>query len=183
MSPARAVYFSHGRESGPWGTKIRRLAQVAEGRGFGVESIDYQDLRDPDARVQRLLASGAEGAGYVVLVGSSMGGYVATVASGVLKPKGLFLMAPALYVAGYADQDPVPHADLVAIVHGWRDETIPVENSIRFAQKHRAQLHLVDGDHRLMEQLEWIAALFSAFLERIDPPEPGAPGYGGLQID
>jgi len=169
---ARAVYFSHGRESGPWGTKIRRLAQVAEGRGFAVESIDYRDLRDPDARAQRLLASGAAGVDCLVLAGSSMGGYVATVTSAVLKPKGLFLMAPALYVAGYADQDPVPHADLVAIVHGWRDETIPVENSIRFARKHRAQLHLVDGDHRLMEQLEWIAALFGAFLDRLNPAGP-----------
>ena len=33
------VYFSHGKESGPWGDKIKRLAQVAEAKGFVVYSI------------------------------------------------------------------------------------------------------------------------------------------------
>lgn len=170
---ARAVYFSHGKESGPRGGKIRRLAQVAGGLGFAVESVDYTDLASPDARVQRLLSSGADKAGCLVLVGSSMGGYVATVASAALRPRGLFLLAPALYVPGYAEQDPVPRADSVAIVHGWRDETIPFENSVRFARKHRAQLHLVDGDHRLMEQLDWIAVLFEAFLKDVSGRWPG----------
>ena len=49
------VIFSHGKESGPWGSKIKRLADVAKAHGLGVESIDYSDTFDPDLRVERLL--------------------------------------------------------------------------------------------------------------------------------
>ena len=161
------VYFSHGKESGPWGDKIKRLAQVAEAKGFVVYSIDYSGIADPDLRVQKLLASCTSGPGYLILVGSSMGGYVATVASETLKPQGLFLMAPALYLPGFSNQDPVPRAELTAIVHGWKDELIPVEHSIRFAQKYGAQLHLIDGDHRLINQIPFIASVFSSFLDKV----------------
>ena len=34
MANERIVYFAHGHESGPWGTKIKRLAQVAENLNF-----------------------------------------------------------------------------------------------------------------------------------------------------
>jgi predicted esterase len=162
-----AVYFSHGKESGPWGDKIKRLAQVVEAKGFVVNSIDYSGIADPDLRVQKLLASYASEPGCLILVGSSMGGYVATVASETLKPQGLFLMAPALYLPGFLNQDPVPRAGLTAIVHGWKDELIPVEHSIRFAKKYGAQLHLIDGDHRLINQIPFIASVFSSFLDKV----------------
>ena len=35
------IYFAHGKESGPWGSKIKRLAGIAEDLGCAVESIDY----------------------------------------------------------------------------------------------------------------------------------------------
>ena len=54
-----AVYFNHGKESGPWGDKITRLADVARGRGFGVVSLDFQGMDDANARVDKLLASDA----------------------------------------------------------------------------------------------------------------------------
>jgi alpha-beta hydrolase superfamily lysophospholipase len=96
-----AVFFSHGQESGPWGTKISRLAPIGSGMGFAVESVDYRGITDPDQRVEKLLASGAEKNEILVLVGSSMGGYVATVASERLRPAGLFLMAPAFHLDGF----------------------------------------------------------------------------------
>lgn len=163
------VYFNHGKESGPWGSKIRKLADVARAHGFAVESIDYTDLPDAGPRVERLLRSDAAKADGLILVGSSMGGYVATVASAILKPKGLFLMAPAFYMPGYPEQNPVPNAGVVAVVHGWSDEVIPVEHSIQFARKFRTTtrmgLHLIEDGHRLADQLAFVAALFERFLE------------------
>ena len=50
------VYFSHGKESGPWGSKIKRLADIARERECEVDSVDYTDLTDPDLRVERLLS-------------------------------------------------------------------------------------------------------------------------------
>ena len=93
------VIFAHGRESGPWGTKIRALAKVAEKFGCRVISRDDSDNRDPELRVARLVDEVKSIDGPVVLVGSSMGGYVATVASQVVRPVGLFLMAPCFRVA------------------------------------------------------------------------------------
>lgn len=149
----RLVMFAHGKESGPWGSKIRHLAAIAEGQGYEVLSPDYRDLPNPDGRVQRLLGTALPEHNRLVLVGSSMGGYVSLVASRAMRPEGLFLMAPALYLPGYAEQNPVSGARRTCVVFGWRDEVIPVENGIRYAQGERASLHLLDGDHRLNDVL------------------------------
>jgi predicted esterase len=161
-----AVYFNHGKESGPWGDKITRLAEIARGRGYEIESLDYQGM-DAEARVAKLLDSDARAAHPLILVGSSMGSYVATAASASLRPRGLFLLAPAFYLPGFAVQEPIPHADFVALIHGWNDELIPYENSIRYADKFKTTLHLVDSDHRLSSQLPLIASLFDAFLTQV----------------
>lgn len=162
-----AVCFNHGKESGPWGDKITRLAEVARQRGFAVESVDYTGLMDPTARVQKLVDSDSARARPLILVGSSMGSYVAAVASASLRPSGLFLLAPAFYLPDFPIQEPVPHADLVTLVHGWKDELIPPENSIRYARRFDATLHLVNSDHRLNDQLPLLALLFDAFLSNL----------------
>ncbi|MQM38547.1 hypothetical protein KBTX_02558 [wastewater metagenome] len=159
------VWFSHGQESGPWGFKITRLAEVARAAGAGVASVDYRHTRDPDERVRHLLAQ-PRPAGPLVLVGSSMGGYVAAAASATLRPAGLFLMAPAFYLPGY-EGDVTPHAGDVEVVHGWRDELIPPAHSVRYAKACRARLHVLDGDHGLSEVIDDIAALFGRFLDRV----------------
>ena len=84
--PKITVCFAHGRESGPWGIKIRAMARVAESLGCRVVSRDDSDTRDPDLRVSRLIEESRAIVGPVILVGSSMGGYVATVASAVIQP-------------------------------------------------------------------------------------------------
>ncbi len=161
------IYFNHGRESGPWGNKIQQLAKVAQARGYRVESPDHAGIMEPDERVRRLLAE-CKPEGTLVLVGSSMGGYVATVASEKLYPRGLFLMAPAFYIPDYPQQEPVPHADKIAIVHGWNDELLPPEGSIRYARKFKTVLHLVDGDHRLEGPLPIIVELFGVCLDQLE---------------
>jgi pimeloyl-ACP methyl ester carboxylesterase len=157
------VCFCHGRESGPWGTKIRRLALVAEQFGCRVLSRDDRDIQDPDERVRRLLACG----GFttpLVLVGSSMGGYVATVAAAELRPVGLFLMAPAVGLPGYQVTDPPFAASQVTIVHGWDDTIVPLANVLEFAGRQRAALHLLADGHVLQNSLDQIARLFADFL-------------------
>lgn len=159
------IYFAHGKESGPWGSKILALATVARERGFEVESPDYSEIADPEARVEKLLSLARTATLPLILVGSSMGGYVSTVASATLRPAGLFLMAPAFYLPGYAEQDPFPSADRVTVVHGWNDDVVPVDNVLRFAREHRAELHLLDSDHRLTSHLDPLRMLFGFFLD------------------
>lgn len=169
-----AIYFNHGKESGPWGDKITRLAAVARYHEYQVESLDYSGM-EVRLRIEKLKSSNARNATPLILVGSSMGSYVATVASEALQPKGLFLLAPAFYIADFDIQEPVPYADHVTLVHGWNDRVIPVENSIHYADKFKTTLHILDSDHRLSSKLELIAALFDAFLVRMKEniPENG----------
>lgn len=157
------VYFSHGKESGPWGSKIKRLANVAEGHGYSVDSIDYSDILDPDLRVERLIEALKGVEEDFVLVGSSMGGYVSLVASEQVNAKGVFLLAPALFMKGYKQQTYKNNTD-VEIVHGWSDDIIPPENSIQLAKNIGCPLHLIPGDHRLNSSIEVVETLFSHFL-------------------
>jgi alpha/beta superfamily hydrolase len=160
------VHFVHGKESGPWGIKIQRLAKVAESHDYAIESLDYSGIENPLQRVTKLLEAQSP-VEDLILVGSSMGGYVATVASKTLLPKGLFLMAPAFFMPGYESEELKPYVRHAAIVHGWRDEIIPAENSFRFAAQHNLELHMIDGDHRLNDQIDLIEMLFELFLQRI----------------
>ena len=161
------VYFSHGKESGPWGTKIKRLAAMAEDMGCAVESVDYTDTMDPDLRVERLLAVLAEENDDFVLVGSSMGGYVSLVASESVSAEAIFLMAPALYIPGYKKQEYHSRCSHIEIVHGWSDDVIPPEHSIRYAKEASCALHLIGGDHALNGSLEFVAGLFEGFLSQV----------------
>lgn len=160
------VVFAHGKESGPWGSKIRHLAEIAARRGAAVLSPDYADLVSPDDRVLRLTKMALPSHQHLILVGSSMGGYVSILASRMLKPWGLFLMAPAVYMPGYAEQCPSSEAANTAVVFGRQDAIIPVANGIRFAAENRADLHVIEGDHRLNDQLDKVGALFDDFLAR-----------------
>lgn len=168
------VYFAHGRESGPWGTKIRAMAKVAESFGCRVVSRDDSDNYDPDLRVKRLVEDARGNDGQVVLVGSSMGGYVVTEASRAIRPIGLFLMAPALGMPGYGNPLPEPQARELTVVHGWGDDVVPFEKVMEFARTHQAKLHIVPAGHALVEQLDWLTRCFADFLQVCLEPDRAA---------
>jgi pimeloyl-ACP methyl ester carboxylesterase len=167
---SRHVVFSHGKESGPWGRKISALAEVARSEGYEAHSVDYRGIDEPRARVARLVEFCKELSGDLVLVGSSLGGYVAATSASLLHARGIFLMAPALYLEGL----PELRAGLLdcpaTIVHGWRDDVVPYEQSVRFAQTYKGALHLLESDHRLHNQLRVIQYLFEYFLIALDLP-------------
>jgi pimeloyl-ACP methyl ester carboxylesterase len=158
------VIFSHGQESGPWGTKIQSMADNVRALGCEADSIDYQGMADPAERVKKLIASCEHINDPIVLVGSSMGGHVATAAAVRIGAVGLFVLAPAYYMPGYEDLTPGAPDIPVAIVHGWHDDIVPVENSIRYARKCSATLHIVDGDHRLGGNIDEINDYLSRFI-------------------
>lgn len=163
-----AVYFSHGQESGPWGTKIRGMAEMVESLGCRAASVDYRGINDPGERVEKLVAECTGVPGRIVLVGSSMGGYVATVAAPRIGAAGVFVLAPAFDLTAYGvPVPPMPDA-LLEIVHGWRDDVVPPEQSVAYAREAGATLHLVDGDHRLTENLDEINYYLARFVRRIE---------------
>ena len=167
------VIFSHGQESGPWGTKIRAMAEAVRNTGCTADSIDYRGIDDPTERVAKLERECRHLPGPLILVGSSMGGHVATAAAATLGAAGLFVLAPAYYIAEFEHLTPTAPDLPIEIVHGWHDDIVPVENSIRFASTCAATLHILDGDHRLTANIDAINAYLIRFVERVISTEEG----------
>ena len=55
----------------------------------------------------------------------------------------------------------------VCIVHGWRDDVVPVAHSIRYAEQARATLHVLDGDHRLTGNIDEINFYLTRFVQQL----------------
>ncbi len=171
--PRRHVVFSHGQEGGPWGRKITALADTARSEGFVPESVDYRGIDSPADRVTRLMEFCQKLEGDLVLVGSSLGGYVSLAAASLLHARGVFLLAPVIYSARLPELRQAALDCPTMIVHGWRDEVVPCEESVRFARLSGASLHLLDDDHRLHRELGFIRYLFEYFLIALDRPARG----------
>ena len=161
------VVFSHGQESGPWGTKIRAMAERVRAQGCIVDSVDYKGIADPTERVAKLVSYCEPLEDPLLLVGSSMGGHVATAAATALGAAGLFVLAPAYFIPGYEELTPTPPDMPICIVHGWNDDVVPVENSIRFAAACNAELHILDSDHRLTANIGEINYYLRRFIETL----------------
>jgi len=168
--PNRYVVFSHGQEGAPWGRKITALADTARSEGYQPESVDYRGIDGPRERIARLMEFCQSLEGDLVLVGSSIGGYVSVAAASLLHARGVFLLAPALYSEGLPQLRKGALDCPTTLVHGWRDEVVPYEQSVRFAKLYAASLHLLDDDHRLHAQLRVIRYLFEYFLIALDLP-------------
>lgn len=165
--------LSHGFESGPDATKVTALAEAADALGWTHERPDYTDLDaqrevselgNVPARLERLLAIAQDAArrGPVVLAGSSLGAYISGLVSLQVPVAGLFLLAPPIRMgtAHPLDAASVP----TSIIHGWRDELIPADEVIMWAQVRRDRLLLVDDSHRLTEHVESSKLAFAALL-------------------
>lgn len=163
------IIFSHGKRGNPNSFKMSKLMAIAEKMGYKTTSLDYTSTKDPDERLEILLKYFKEDGydGDYLLVGSSMGGYVAMVGSETIKPKGCFLLCPALYIKGYDVKEYEIQSDMyVEIVHGWKDMTVLPEMSERFSRETHCSLHLIDTDHAMEDSMEYIGYLFEAFLKR-----------------
>jgi alpha/beta superfamily hydrolase len=160
----KLVIYNHGKDSTPWGEKTLAFAEVAKRHGYEVESPDYRDQVNPDARVQQSLAIDWSNYSKIVMVGSSMGAYVATVAAEkVPAASGLFLLAPAFYLPGYQRTEfkPLKHTQ---VFHGWQDDIVPPENAWKFCRQYHCRLTMLDSDHRLIDQLPLLTEEFDRFL-------------------
>lgn len=162
----KLVCFAHGKESGPWGTKIKYLSEIAIGREWEVMSPDYSQTHDPHERVDQLIKLKPE-ADKLILVGSSMGAYVTAMACEALTPDACYLMAPALYFEGW-DEEPEGCPSDTVVIHGWNDDIVPVDAAIRFAQPRKAALHILNSGHNLTDQLPALGQLLSEMLDRVE---------------
>ena len=117
---SRYVVFSHGQESGPWGRKISALADVARGEGWEAESVDYRGIDHPRARITRLVDFCKELQGDLVLVGSSMGGFVSVASASLLHARGRILSTDQLKDSLYGFSEEIESNALSVHIHHLR---------------------------------------------------------------
>jgi predicted alpha/beta-hydrolase family hydrolase len=163
------VILSHGSDSGPDATKVSALARVAEALGWSTFRPDYR-AEDKlgyagcvQPRVARLVAAMRGQPRPLVLAGSSMGAFVAGMASLQAACDGLFLMALPIDIPGcprFAAADGVRGM----LVHGYRDELCPIDAATAFARARGMPALLVDDGHRLGDHLETLERQFALFL-------------------
>lgn len=165
------IICSHGRGGSPDDAIIQKLAQTANALGHSVECVYDDDIQhEPDARAARLIEhiQLIKDNLPLILLGFSMGGYTSVLAAERCpQVHGLFLIAPALYLPHYEQHRYRSDLRNVEIVHGWSDDIVIYEHSVRFARSCNAPLHILPGSHMLLSQLERISELFSYYLQRL----------------
>ena len=147
MTERERVYFFHGLESAPVGTKSLRLEE-----DFEVVAPDFQEM-DIWERLDKA-DEVTEGMGDLMVVGSSYGGLLAALLYS-RRPerfRGYVLMAPAFYLDAADDIERMP--DNAIVIHGVDDEVVPIESVREFCTAYGVEMREVDDDHRLHGSLD-----------------------------
>lgn len=165
------VLFVHGQESGPQGTKARLLAQHFDAL---TPAMDTRDFEGCVRQIGRAIAEFQP----EVVVGSSFGGAVAV----ALLQRDLW-RGPTLLLAQAAAELGLPlrlpDDAWVWIVHGTRDEVVPIASSLALARSgtpERVRLLEVRDDHRLSATTASgrLVALVRELAQRASEPERSA---------
>ncbi|MCK7593846.1 lysophospholipase [Pseudomarimonas salicorniae] len=166
------VILSHGLNSSPAAAKVSALAAVAERLGWTHERPDYSaidarmNVDEIQARLSTLLERCAGARRPLVLAGSSMGAFISALASLEVPCAGLFLIAPPVNIDGFP-RSLRAAVQPTMVVHGWSDDVCPVGDVIRWTQRRRDRLLLVDDGHRLDRHVDLCAEEFGRFLSTL----------------
>ena len=167
------IILSHGSDSSPDATKISVLAALAESLGWRTQRPDYSadDARGHTGsvapRIARLRATIEALDAPPLLVGSSMGAFVAGLVSLNVPVAGLLLLATPSGIPGYARAFDLRRDVPTLLIHGWRDAVCPLAGVQAFAAQRRLPLLVLDDDHRLGASIDVIAAQFRHMLDRL----------------
>ena len=140
------ILFLHGLESGPHGSKYQALKAVFS----SVVAPDCSGINDEAERLRVIRQTTDNIKGQFLVVGSSMGGLMALLLQQSCPERiaGMVLCAPALTRPAAANLD-LTRLPPTYVIHGTRDEVIPLEVSRRFGDN----LIVVADDHRLGKSL------------------------------
>ena len=152
--------LAHGLEGSPNGTKAKALRDA----GFALICPDCRGLilEQRIKLVEPYIISSES----VLLIGSSYGGLVA-LALAAAHPQhigGLLLCAPALHhrEAPLFELPTLSKNIPTVIIHGQRDELIPFEMSLAYAEKNsHISVEITEDDHRLSQSIPQIVAASS----------------------
>jgi predicted alpha/beta-hydrolase family hydrolase len=166
------IILSHGSDSSPDATKVSVLAALAGSLGWTCQRPDYRqdDIHGHAGsvlpRLARLRAAIDASPTPPVLVGSSMGAFVSSLASLDRPVAGLFLMALPVEIPGFDTGLGLARDVPSFLVHGYDDDVCPADRALGFAAGMGMPTLLLADDHRLSAHVEAIAGQFLLFLEQ-----------------
>lgn len=142
------IFFFHGLESGPIGTKSLRLEEE-----FEITSPDFEGMMSIHERLEKAERL-TESASDLLVVGSSFGGLLAALlySRHPERFRNYVLMAPALYLDEARDIERMPEGAVV--IHGTDDEIVPIEDVREFCSDYDVEFIEVDDGHRLHGALD-----------------------------
>lgn len=154
------LFFFHGLESGPHGSKYHLMKAV------------HPELQAPDFQgmdlTQRLAIAeqATRGLSGVTLVGSSFGGLLAARLYSLYPErfKSLLLLAPAVHTEEGDLVQELPPAARIRVIHGNADEVVPHNKVAAFCQRFGVSLITVADTHRLAAETSQ-AMILSALSE------------------
>ena len=154
----QSIYFFHGLESAPIGTKSLRLEE-----SFEVVAPDFQDM-DIWERLEKAERE-TEGKAGLVVVGSSFGGLLAALLYSRHPERfhGYVLLAPALYREAADEVERMP--ENAVVIHGIHDDVVPIDAVRQKCAEHGLEVVEVDDDHRLHGSLELMVEAVERVLE------------------
>ncbi len=146
--PTPPIFFFHGLESGPIGTKSLRLQDA-----FDIEAPDFEGMMDIQKRLEKAERITRDETDMIV-VGSSFGGLLAALLyeKHPERFRSYVLMAPALYREAADEVDRMP--DGAVVIHGTHDDVVPMEDVRAFCEDFDVEFVEVDDDHRLHRSLD-----------------------------
>lgn len=141
----------HGKESGPNGSKIRYLSEVARNLEWETLVPDMSRCVSLAERLSLVRSLKLSESRPLVFAGSSMGGHVACLLSRWERPDALFLMAPAVGLPGYTEPYPIPDVDKIVMISAVDDDVVPISNIRRFRDMLPLDRRCIEvrDDHRL----------------------------------
>ena len=155
MMDPRLIIFIHGLDSSSQSTKAVLLRSLFP----GMLTPDFTGLLAE--RMARLDAILGDRAGWTI-IGSSLGGLMAALftCQHPRQVRKLVLLAPALSLPEFSDHLPAPVDIPTIVIHGTRDDVVPLKPVRAIAEKVFPKLtyHIVDDDHRLHKtaaELDW----------------------------
>ena len=154
MENAKLIYL-HGLESDSTSGKARQFREWFP----GMLTPDFKGLFE-ERMTQLTPILGAE-TGWTI-IGSSFGGLMGATftCDQPAQVRKLILLAPALMLNPFASRSSELVSVPTTVIHGTRDDTVPLELVREIAQKHFIDLTyiVVDDDHRLhktLHELDW----------------------------
>jgi predicted esterase len=141
------LYFFHGLESAPHGTKYQRLSEDFEVTSPDFQGMDIWERLDKAERITEHMTD-------LVVVGSSYGGLLTALlySRHPQRFRSYVLMAPALYLEAAEHIERMP--DDAVVIHGTRDEVVPIDAVREHCARFGVDVTEVDDEHRLHGSLD-----------------------------